>query len=252
MGKENNHNGLQSEGILKARDLVHWKQTQGLLKLPSPVSKVIISPQSGVILSKRKFSSKLIKGLIGTHICTNATKGIYLSGGWGVGAPALIAICEELHALGAREFYLAGICGRLTVDVKEGARLIAGAAIREEGTSQHYLPAQTGTLIHCPDMEQLNPLQQSLSADRATFVSTDAPYRETVEKHKLWCNTGATAIDMETAALFAFGAFYNIKTISVAVAADILTEKKWTMCADYTGIEKELSSLIDNLAKTIQ
>jgi len=252
MGKVNNGNGFQSEGILKAHDLVHWKQKQGLLKLPSPVSKVIISPQSGVIRNKRKFSSKLIKGLMGTHICTNATKGIYLSGGWGVGAPALIAICEELHALGAQEFYLAGICGRLTIDVKEGARLIAGAAIREEGTSQHYLPVQADTLIHCPDVEHLTPLQQSLSADRTTFVSTDAPYRETVEKHRLWRNTGATAIDMETAALFAFGAFYNIKTISVAVAADVLTEEKWTMCANYAVVEKELSSLINNLAETIQ
>lgn len=252
MGKLDSDNGLQGEGILKARDLVHWKQKQGLLKLPSPISKVIISPQSGVIRNKRKFSSKLIKGLMGTHICTNAAKGIYLSGGWGVGAPALIAICEELHALGAQEFYLAGICGRLTVDIKEGARLIAGAAIREEGTSQHYLPTQTSTLIHCPDSENLNSLQQSLSANRTTFVSTDAPYRETIEKYKLWRSTGATAIDMETAALFAFGAFYSIKTISVAVTADVLTEQKWTMPTNYALVEKELSSLIDNLAEAIQ
>ena len=97
----NEGNRTAQPGILQAAALVAWKQQHGLLKVPVVPSKVIITPQLKAIKARQSFMSKEIKGLVGTHVCVDAKKGIYLSGGWGIGAPALIAVCEELHALGA-------------------------------------------------------------------------------------------------------------------------------------------------------
>lgn len=239
--------GLPSSGILKASDLVAWKTRKGLLKIPVPVSKVIISSQLAIIHGKQKILSKSIKGLSGLHICVNPKKGVYLSSGWGIGAPSLIAVCEELHVLGATEFYLAGVCGRLTPGIGEGSRIIASSAIREDGTSHHYLPENASKQIEAPDVNGVKKLAASLNALPVKFVSTDAPYRETVEKYDRWSKDNAGIVDMETAALYAFGTFYNIKTYSAGIAADQLSRNKWTMADNYNNVEKQLSNLIDDL-----
>lgn len=242
---------FSKEGILEAQHLVKWKHQQGILNVPASPSKVIISPQYKAIRKKHRFFSKQIKGLMGTHLCMDAERGIYLSGGWGIGAPALIAVCEELHALGAKEFYLLGVCGRLTAKVKEGETVIATSALREEGTSGHYLPASAQNQVSCPDQDGTVSLSHSLSAQMATFVSTDAPYRETMEKYNSWCSQDASIVDMETAALYAFGNFYNIKTYALGITADSLAEGKWQMAHDYRNVEKLLSRQTENLIKIL-
>lgn len=241
----------RQQGLLQAAELINWKREHGALHVPVAPLKVIISPQLNMVLAKKKLFSKKIKGLSGVHLCINPSKGIYLSGGWGTGAPALIAVCEELHALGAKEFYLTGVCGRLTDNMNEGETMIASKAIREEGTSQHYLPVPADRHIVCSYTVGMEKLAQTLHIKAGTFVTTDAPYRETAVKCDLWRTEGAHMIDMETSALYAFGNFYNIQTYAFGVAADSLAGNQWTMAKDYTHVQKQLSTLIDNLIEAI-
>ena len=90
-----------------------------------------------------------------------------------------------------------------------------------------------------------------MPAKTTKFVSTDAPYRETHEKYNSWCKEAADMIDMETAALYAFSSFYNIRSCSVGIGADTLADGTWRMTKDYSFVEKQLSDLIDKLAKII-
>jgi len=237
--------------MLTAEKLVEWKQQHGALKVPVVPKRVIICPQASIVRAKQNFLSKKIEGLSGMHICADAKSGTYISGGWGVGAPAMVAVCEELRVLGVKEFYLAGVCGRLTNTIHEGALVAALSAIREEGTSQHYLNTATN-IVDCPDANGMQSLAALLRAMPAQFVSTDAPYRETPDKCNEWRKAGASIIDMETSALYTFSSFYGIKAYSFAVAADLLQDGQWTMAGNYKQVEGQLSATIDKLVEILK
>lgn len=242
------------EGIFNALNFVKCKKERGMLKVPVNPLKVIITPQLNIIRSKKRLLfQKEIKGLMGMHLCMNEKTGLYLSGGWGIGGPALIAVCEELYALGVREFYFAGIAGRLSEEIEEGSVWAASSVIREDGTSGHYLSKNHSEELSpgIPGILNLPELLDGIQARETKFVSTDAPYRETTEKYDIWCNKGAKLVEMETASLYAFGKFYNIPVISVCVAADSLVNGKWDMVKNYNLIENKLASVIDKLLEKL-
>ena len=58
-----------------------------------------------------------------------------------VGAPMAVMLLEQLIALGARRFLYLGFCGALDPTLSIGDLFIPLRAVREEGTSYHYLPA---------------------------------------------------------------------------------------------------------------
>ena len=59
----------------------------------------------------------------------------------GVGAPLAAGFLEEMIARGCRTFVACGGAGVLVPDVALGHVVVPTAAIRDEGTSYHYLPA---------------------------------------------------------------------------------------------------------------
>ena len=58
----------------------------------------------------------------------------------GVGAPLAAGFLEELIALGCRAFVAAGGAGVLVAELAMGHVIVPTSAIRDEGTSYHYLP----------------------------------------------------------------------------------------------------------------
>src|SRR4051794_21412442 len=58
----------------------------------------------------------------------------------GVGAPLAAALLEEAIALGCRKFIACGGAGVLDRSIALGHLVVPTAAIRDEGTSYHYLP----------------------------------------------------------------------------------------------------------------
>jgi len=75
----------------------------------------------------------------------NRNSRIYRGEGWIVvqapyGAPGTIMLLEELVAFGVRRIVLLGYCGAIQKGVSIGDVILPMEAIREEGTSYHYLP----------------------------------------------------------------------------------------------------------------
>lgn len=58
-----------------------------------------------------------------------------------VGAPACVGQFEDIIAMGAKRIILLGNCGVLDRKIEDCGIIIPTKAIRDEGTSYHYLPA---------------------------------------------------------------------------------------------------------------
>lgn len=227
---------MEQQGILTADALIKWKKNAGFLTVPILPKHVIICPQHVMPTKYQSLWLKKITGIMGTHICINKTKGVYLSTGWGVGGAALVAICEEFYALGVRKFTLIGMAGRLTTSVSEGDVVYATSALREEGTSHHYLPANEPNIIDCPSINHVKKFN-ALGFHQSRFVSTDAPFRETSAKLNYWTSANCAMVDMETASLYAFAKYYNIDAVSIGIGADSLLNNQWHMAHDYPQLK---------------
>src|SRR3712207_4668526 len=85
---------------------------------------------------------KSLKSEIGTHPIyeLELEKGRLVVCHPGVGAPLAAAFLEELIALGCSKFVACGGAGVLNTEIAVGHVVVPSSAIRDEGTSYHYLP----------------------------------------------------------------------------------------------------------------
>jgi uridine phosphorylase len=60
----------------------------------------------------------------------------------GIGCPSTAIAAEELHAIGADTFIRVGTSGGMQPDMQTGDLAVISGAIRDEGTSSHYLPME--------------------------------------------------------------------------------------------------------------
>jgi uridine phosphorylase len=145
-----------------------------------------------------------------------------------VGAPQAVMILEKLIALGARRVILSGWIGGLQPNLSFGDLLLPDEAVSEEGTSAHYSDERRPR----PSPVLLRELQKGLQRERLLYRqgpiwTTDAPYRETVDKVKAFQSQGILGVDMETSAFFTVGAFRGIEVAALLVVSDDLSRLKW-------------------------
>jgi len=147
----------------------------------------------------------------------------------GVGAPIASTFLEEIIETGCRNFVTVGGAGGLVPELTVGHVVVPNAAVRDEGTSYHYLPAEREVE---PDPRALAAVVRVLEARRVPFVTakawtTDAPYRETRGKVANRVAEGCVAVDMEAAALFAVARFRRARIATILAAADDLSQEQW-------------------------
>jgi uridine phosphorylase len=140
-----------------------------------------------------------------------------------VGAPAAVIVMEHMLLLGLRTIVAVGSCGAL-VHVDEGEFLLPVRALRDEGTSYHYLPPARWVETD-PDVRQA--CRAALDARGLTGTdcdtwTTDGFYRETsglVAKRR---DEGCSVVEMECAALAACAEFRGIRFGQILYSADTL------------------------------
>ncbi len=144
-------------------------------------------------------------------------------------APGAAATIEELHAMGCEKFIICGGAGSIKKDSKVGEIIVPVAAVRDEGTSYHYLEpsrevechkATTGFVIS--GLEKLG-----IPYTIGKTWTTDAMYRETPEMIELRRNEGCITVEMETAAFFAVSKYYDIPLAQLLYAGDDVSGEKW-------------------------
>ena len=147
----------------------------------------------------------------------------------GVGAPLAAALLEEVIALGCSKFIACGGAGVLDKDVTAGRIIVPVSAVRDEGTSYHYLPP--GREV-APSAEAVAAIERVLDAHHCDYVlgktwTTDAFYRETPGKVRLRRTEGCLTVEMEAAAFFAVAKFRGVVFGQMLYAGDDVSGPEW-------------------------
>ena len=146
-----------------------------------------------------------------------------------VGAPACAACFEEIIAMGAKKFVLFGSCGVLDNDKVKGNIIIPVSAVRDEGTSYHYI-------VPSPEIEadahSIQILERALSSCGYPYVkgktwTSDAIYRETLPLIQERRQEGCLVVEMECASMLAVAKYRHIPFIQFLYGADNLSSDTW-------------------------
>ncbi len=146
------------------------------------------------------------------------------------GAPNVVALAEELRAFGGEVFLFFGYCGSLREEVRAGEIVLPTKAIREEGTSFHYLPEGEEATASDGLSEAIERVlrEEGVSFRKGLVWTTDAIYRETSRKVERYAEMGCLGVEMETAALFTWGRASGVEVGGLLVVTDELSGGHWT------------------------
>jgi uridine phosphorylase len=147
----------------------------------------------------------------------------------GVGAPLAAGFLEEAIALGCRKFIACGGAGVLAPDVAVGHVIVPTAAVRDEGTSYHYLPPGREVAASAAAVAAIVAVLQEHGVPYVTARTwtTDAIYRETAAKIARRRDEGCVTVEMEAAAFFAVAQFRGVPFAQLLYAGDDLSGSEW-------------------------
>lgn len=145
-----------------------------------------------------------------------------------IGGPYAVLVAEQLRVSGAELILGLTSAGRVAPSLPLPSFVIPQSAIRDEGTSYHYLPASPSVpaapeLIE-PLRDALLPLGRNVVA--GPVWSTDAPYRETHQQLQHFAAMGVLAVEMQAASLFAFALARNFPVGIVAQVTNAVHDER--------------------------
>jgi len=125
-----------------------------------------------------------------------------------VGAAFAVLVAEELFASGCRFLVSVTSAGQILPTQAPPYFIVIDRALRDEGTSYHYLPPSDYSLADAGlvrlGREALG--EAGVAVQVGASWTTDAPFRETAEAVSAAMSAGVLAVEMEAAALYAFAA----------------------------------------------
>ena len=144
-----------------------------------------------------------------------------------IGAPMAGMILEETIALGGRYIIFFGGVGVLLREIKTGDIILPIGAIRDEGTSYHYI--KPGYFAY-PSKLLVEEVENTLDDNGEKYFkgivwTTDAPFRETIFKRRLFIEKGAICVDMESSALFSIASFRGVELAGIFYGGDYVGEE---------------------------
>jgi uridine phosphorylase len=138
--------------------------------------------------------------------------------GHAVGSSFSVLVAEQLFASGCGLLVSVASAGQITDVGEPPYHVLIERALRDEGTSYHYLPAAS----HAEADRSLFALaadcfrRSNLPVLAGVTWTTDAPFRETAETVRARRDEGILAVEMEAAALYAFAAARGASVICLA------------------------------------
>jgi uridine phosphorylase len=147
----------------------------------------------------------------------------------GVGAPVAAGMLEGAIALGCKNFIACGGAGVLDKEIAVGHIIVPQTAVRDEGTSYHYLPP--GREVEASP-EGIAAIEKVLRKHNVDYIisktwTTDAPYRETPTKVQLRRSEGCLTVEMEAAAFFAVAQFRGVQFAQMLYGGDDVSGDGW-------------------------
>ncbi|MBX3194395.1 MAG: nucleoside phosphorylase [Microbacteriaceae bacterium] len=142
----------------------------------------------------------------------------------GIGCPSASIAVEELIKIGADTFIRVGTSGAMQPDSFSGELAVITAAIRDEGTTSHYLPmefpavADSQVVFALADAarELGHPYRLGVSQSKDSFYGEVEPDRMPMaaQLHRRWESFvagGAISSEMEAAAIFVISSIHRVR-----------------------------------------
>lgn len=162
-----------------------------------------------------------VTGLGGPFQCATA-KGISIIN-FGMGSPSAATVMDLLAAINPKAVLFLGKCGGLKKRNKIGDLILPIAAIRGEGTSNDYFPAEVPALPAFALQKAISTTIRDYESDywTGTVYTTNRRVWEHDEVFKEYLQRiRAYAIDMETATIFSVGFYNKIPTGALLLVSD--------------------------------
>ena len=231
------------EPLFNAEDLVAYRERLGRMPKVKPAG-VLFCLERGLPHRMRWRIPVERAGSMNADVyAVKKTKGkVAVLTSFGGGSPMVVELAEELAVMGARRMILMTWGGILQTDLKPGDIVVCEEAIRDDGTSHHYLPHEK---IIRADGALVNELVDAIRRRGSQCTvgrtwTTDAPYRETREEVMQYQAEGVKTIEMESAGLFTVGQVRGIQTASVVVGMDSLATLQWQTAERLDEIARSL------------
>ncbi|MEZ4895429.1 MAG: AMP nucleosidase [Saprospiraceae bacterium] len=155
----------------------------------------------------------------------NATHGGITIINFGMGSPNAATIMDLLAAISPKACLFLGKCGGLRTDKNQvGDLILPIAAIRGEGTSNDYFPAEVPALPAFALQKAISTTIRDYAQDywTGTVYTTNRRVWEHLQEFKDYLRKmRCLAIDMETATIFSVGFFNKIPTGALLLISDL-------------------------------
>ncbi len=222
MAYPNYKNKHLEEALFHPRDFVRWAHKEN--KIIFPKKWIITFQKHAEGFIRRNFKVK-------KHVNHSLGGNIYIKGrvGFirirGIGAPHACTVLEELIAIGGREFIITGTAGGL----KERGLFLCNRAIRDEGTSIHYVNHSKYSYPNKELTFRIKKFLESkgLKVELGTSWTIDAPYRETKKEINYYKREGVKTVEMEASAMFTVARLRRVKIAAIFSVSDIIGNDKW-------------------------
>jgi len=152
----------------------------------------------------------------------------------GIGCPSTAIAVEELINVGADTFIRIGTSGGMQPNIKTGDVAVVTGAIRDEGTTLHYMPEGFPAVADVEVTQALRqgainagiPYHLGISQSKDSFYGEIDPKRmpiasQLLARWKAWVDGGAICSEMEAAAIFILSSIYRKRAGGVMLMAAI-------------------------------
>lgn len=142
----------------------------------------------------------------------------------GIGCPSAAIAVEELLKVGADTFIRVGTSGAIQTDTPSGQLAVVTAAIRDEGTTNHYLPPEFPAIASPQVVDALVSashitgamVRRGVSQSKDSFYGEVEPNRMPMaerlhDRWKAWKEGGAICSEMEASAIFIISAIHGAR-----------------------------------------
>lgn len=134
-----------------------------------------------------------------------------------------------------------------------GDVVVCDEALRDEGTSYHYLPPSK--YIEAPEkitdkiIETLEKEGQDYHVGPSWTI--DAPNRETEREIKRYQDEDVLTVEMETSALFSVAEYRDVQVGSIFTISDRLTDSEWEPKFLDEKVDEGLRTVLKMAAKAL-
>ena len=231
--------------LFTPQEFLAYQRRIGVPTPRTPGQVVLGFSRGRVRRAARRLGAVPLAGHDGLYVLGRGARAVGLAQVRGIGGPSLALTAEELIVSGTRRLLIVGFAGAVGPELTVGTTVLCSRALRDEGTSFHYLRAGKWAR---PSPAFYRQLAEGLRRYRVPFVTgpswtIDAPYRETLAEVRSVRAQGVRTVEMEASTLFSVARVRGAEAAALFTVSDRLDEPGWV--PQFAEADAPLDRLID-------